>query len=347
MEYRQLGNTDINVSHLALGTMTFGQQNSEDEAFEQLDYAVQEGINFIDVAEMYPVPPKAETQGMSEVIIGNWLAKRGNRGKVILATKVTGNGSANASLSYIRGGPRLTAEQIKQAIDGSLKRLQTDYIDLYQLHWPDRTTNYFGSLGYEHGDDNSVPLQESLSALADCVKAGKIRYIGVSNETPWGLMECCRLADRHGLPRIASIQNPYNLLNRSFEVGLAEIALREKISLLAYSPLAFGVLSGKYIGGHLPTGSRLSLSSHFSRYQNNYAQQATAAYVELARSHGLDPSQMALAFVNSRAFTIANIIGATNLKQLATNIDSLRITLSAEVIAGIDAIHQQYSNPAP
>ena len=284
---------------------------------------------------------------MSEVIIGNWLAKRSNREKIILATKVTGNSSANTSLSYIRGGPRLTAEQIKQAVDGSLERLQTDYIDLYQLHWPDRTTNFFGSLGYEHGDDDSVPLQESLSALSDCVKAGKIRYIGVSNETPWGLMECCRLSDQQNLPRIASIQNPYNLLNRSFEVGLAEIALREKISLLAYSPLAFGVLSGKYLDGSAPAGSRLLLSSRFSRYQNDYAQQATAAYVELARSHELDPSQMALAFVNSRAFTIANIIGATNMEQLTANIDSLKITLSADVIAGIDAIHQQYSNPAP
>lgn len=347
MEYKKLGDTDITVSQLALGTMTFGEQNSAAEAFAQLDYAVAQGINCIDVAEMYPVPPKPETQGMSETIVGDWLAKRGHRQQIILATKVTGSGGLNSGVAHIRGGPRLTAEQIKRAIDASLARLRTEYIDLYQLHWPERKTNFFGRLGYEHSDDDGVPLQESLSALAAAVTAGKVRYIGISNETPWGLMACCRWADSHGLPRIVSIQNPYNLLNRTFEVGLAEMAIREKISLLAYSPLAFGVLSGKYIDGQAPAGSRLALSSRFSRYQNPYAQSATAAYVALARAHHLRPCQMALAFINSRAFTTTNILGATSVQQLRDNIRSLEVTLSADVIAAIDAIHQQYSNPAP
>ena len=264
MYYRPLGNTDINVSQIALGTMTFGEQNTEVEAFEQMDYATAQGINFIDVAELYPVPPKEETFGASETIVGNWIKARQCRENIVLATKVTGNGSMNTGMNHIRGGPRLSAAHIKQAIDDSLERLQTDYIDLYQLHWPERQTNFFGRLGYVHSDDEDVyTLQESLSAMADLVAAGKVRSVGLSDETPWGVLESCRLAADAKLPRIVSVQNPYNLLNRTYEVGLAEISIREKIGLLAYSPLAFGVLSGKYIGGVRPDKARLTLYTRF------------------------------------------------------------------------------------
>ncbi|MEO0442890.1 MAG: NADP(H)-dependent aldo-keto reductase [Pseudomonadota bacterium] len=348
MQYRPLGNTDIQVSLIALGTMTFGEQNTEAEAFEQMDYAYSQGINFIDVAEMYPVPPSAETFGASETMVGNWLKARGCRDKIILATKVTGNGSRNSGIAHIRGGPRLSGPQIKRACDDSLKRLQTDYIDLYQLHWPERRTNFFGRLGYEHVQDEDVhPLEESLSAMADLVKQGKLRSFGLSNETPWGVMESCRLATRLNIPNIVSVQNPYNLLNRSYEVGLAEISIREKIGLLAYSPLAFGVLSGKYIGGVRPDKARLTLYTRFARYTNPQAEAATEAYTQLAREHGLSTSQLALAFVNRQAFVTANIIGATTMEQLRENIASVDLELDEPVLESIAALHQQYSNPAP
>jgi len=348
MQYRALGNTDLKVSLLALGTMTFGEQNTQQEAFEQLDYASSCGVNLLDVAEAYPIPPKPETQGLSETIVGEWLAARGNRHDIVVATKVTGSASLNSGVGHIRQGPRLSAQQIVQAVDGSLARLQTDYIDLYQLHWPERYTNFFGRLGYEHMPEvDGIALEESINALNDCVKAGKIRHIGLSNETPWGVMESCRLADKLGVARVASVQNPYNLLNRTYEVGLAEISIREKVSLLAYSPLAFGVLSGKYLDGKLPAGSRMAITDRFTRYKNQYAQAAIAAYVALAKEHGIDPVHMALAFVNTRQFMTANIIGATTMEQLKHNIDSLSVDLSDELLAGISDIHQQYSNPAP
>lgn len=348
MNYNKLGNTDITVSQIALGTMTFGEQNTELEAFEQMDYALDHGVNFIDVAEMYPVPPRAETYGASETIVGNWIKARSIRDKVVLATKVTGNSSHNSGFAHIRGGPRLSAEQIKQAAEDSLRRLQTDVIDLYQLHWPERSTNFFGRLGYQFVNEEEVySLEESLRAVSDLVKSGKVRTVGLSNETPWGLMESCRLAEAFSVPRVVSVQNPYNLLNRSYEVGLAEISIREKIGLLAYSPLAFGVLTGKYLSGARPAKGRLTLYTRFSRYTNPYAEAATEAYAELARQNDLSLTALALAFVNQQAFLTSNIIGATTLDQLRENINSVSCELSKEVLEGIEHIHRQYSNPAP
>ncbi len=346
MEYRPLGLSGLEVSALCLGTMTFGEQNSEAEAHEQLDRAVAAGINFIDTAEMYPVPPRAETQGLTERYIGSWLARRGGRERLILATKVAGPADW---LSYLRdGNPRLDRANIEAALNSSLQRLGTDYIDIYQLHWPDRETNYFGKLGYVHSEqDLSVPIEETLEVLQELVTAGKIRHIGVSNETPWGLMQYLNLAQSRGLPRVVSIQNPYNLLNRSFEIGLAEIAHREACGLLAYSPMAFGVLSGKYLHGQRPANARVTRFSRFARYSNAEAEQATQAYVELARRHGLSPARMALAWVTSRPFVTSNIIGATSLAQLEENLSSMELQLPPELVEGIEAIHQRQPNPAP
>ena len=346
MEYRRLGRTELQVSALCLGTMTFGEQNTEAEAHAQLDRAWDAGINFIDTAEIYPVPPKAETQGETERQIGTWLAARGKRDQLILATKVAGPADW---LPYLRGGKaRLDRKNIEAALEGSLRRLQTDYIDLYQLHWPDRKTNFFGQLGYAPApEEDSVPLEETLGVLEDLVRAGKIRYVGLSNETPWGTMRCLALSEQRELPRPVSIQNPYNLLNRTFEIGLAEIAIREQCGLLAYSPLAFGVLSGKYLGGARPAGARLSRFERFSRYSNPQADWATEKYVHLAREHGLDPAQMALAWVNRRPFVTATIIGATNLQQLEANLASIELTLPEALVAEIEAIHVQQPNPAP
>ncbi|MCE8053894.1 NADP(H)-dependent aldo-keto reductase [Billgrantia desiderata] len=343
MQTRPLGDTGIEVSRLCLGTMTFGEQNSESDAHDQLDRAVAFGINFIDAAEMYPVPPRAETQGRTEAYIGSWLKRRESRDDVIIATKVTGPG-----LEHIRGGPRLNREHIHQAIDASLERLQTDYVDLYQLHWPERSTNYFGRLGYEHDEEeNAVSLEETLGVLKELVDAGKVRAIGLSNETPWGVMKALQLAERLGLPRVASIQNPYNLLNRSFEVGLAEIAHRENVGLLAYSPLAFGVLSGKYLDGARPENARLTLFERFKRYTSPLAEQATRAYVDIAREHDLDPAQMALAFVNSRSFLTSNIIGATTMEQLEDNLASESLKLEQSVLEAIEEVHRRIPNPCP
>ena len=346
MNYRPLGRTDLRVSEICLGTMTFGEQNTQADASVQLDRAVAAGINFIDTAEMYPVPPRTETQGRTESYIGNWVAERGNRDRLILATKVAGPADW---LPHVRGpGARLDRANIEAAIDGSLRRLRTDYVDLYQLHWPDRETNYFGKLGYAHPpQDNSVPLAETLGVLADLIKAGKVRHIGLSNETPWGTMHAIALAEQQGLPRVVSIQNPYNLLNRTFEIGLAEVALREQCGLLAYSPLAFGMLTGKYAGGARPEGARLTLFTRFDRYSNPQAEAATQGYVDIARRHGLDPAQMALAWVTSRPFVTSNIIGATSLEQLETNLASTELVLSDEVIAEIEAAHVAQPNPSP
>ncbi|MEA3276135.1 MAG: NADP(H)-dependent aldo-keto reductase [Pseudomonadota bacterium] len=346
MQQRRLGQTDLMVSALCLGTMTFGQQNTEREAHAQLDRALDAGINFIDTAEIYPVPPRAETQGQTERFIGSWLDTRGCRDQVVLATKVAGPADW---LPYLRGGKaRLNRQHIEAAFDASLERLRTDTIDLYQLHWPDRETNFFGKLGYEHaGEDLSVPLKETLEVLGDLVAARKIRHIGLSNETPWGLMRFLQLAEQHGLPRPVGIQNPYNLLNRTFEIGLAEVAMREQCGLLAYSPMAFGVLSGKYLDGARPPGARITLFERFSRYSNPEAERATAQYVALARQHGLVPAQMALAWVTSRPFVTATIIGATTLEQLESNLASANLVLSEEIVEEIEAIHTRQPNPSP
>lgn len=344
MRYSKLPHSSLEISKICLGTMTFGEQNSEQDAFDQLDYAVDHGVNFIDTAEMYPVPPKAETQGLTEQIIGNWLNKSGKREKVVLATKVAGP----RNVPYIRDNMSLNRRHIHTALNDSLQRLQTDYVDLYQLHWPQRQTNCFGQLNYPYPDaQEEVTLIETLEALTELVKAGKVRYIGVSNETPWGVMSLLRLAEKHDLPRIVSIQNPYNLLNRSFEVGLSEISHYEGVQLLAYSPMAFGCLSGKYLNGAKPAGARCSLFERFQRYFTPQGIKATQAYVALAQEAGLDPAQMALAFVNQRPFVAANIIGATSIAQLKANIDSINIDLSDEVLTKIQEIGTTYSNPCP
>jgi aryl-alcohol dehydrogenase-like predicted oxidoreductase len=345
MEYRQLGDSDLRVSVICLGTMTFGEQNTPEEAFAQLDAALEAGVNFIDTAEIYPVPPRAETYGRTEEIVGAWLAERGTRDRVILATKVAGRADW---LPHIRGGPKLTREQMEAALDSSLKRLRTDRIDLYQLHWPDRNTNYFGDLGYTHDpNDRPVPIEDQLQVLGDFVRAGKVRHIGLSNETPWGLMAFLRAAEALGLPRPVSIQNPYSLLNRTFEVGLAEAGIREKVGLMAYSPLAFGVLTGKYLDGKRPQGARLTRFDRFKRYSAPAAEVATSAYVALAREHGLDPAAMALAFVHRQPFLASTIVGATGPEQLRANLATADLKLSPAVLEGIEAIHRRSPNPAP
>lgn len=344
MEYTKLPHSTLEVSKLCLGTMTFGEQNTEAEVFSQLDFALERGINFIDTAEMYPVPPIAETQGLTEQYIGNWLKKSGKREKVVLATKVTGP----RNYTHIRENICLDRRNIHLAIDESLQRLKTDYIDLYQLHWPQRQTNCFGQLNYPYPDkQEEIPLIEMLEALNELINAGKVRYIGLSNETPWGLMSFLRLAEKHELPKVVSIQNPYNLLNRSFEVGLSEISHYEGVKLLAYSPLAFGSLTGKYLNGAKPEGARCTLFERFSRYFTPQGVKATQAYIDIANKFSLDPAQMALAFVNQRPFVGSTIIGATNLTQLEDNINSLDIQLTDEILQEIQEVSTTYSNPCP
>lgn len=346
MEYRRLGRSDITVSAVCLGTMTWGEQNDRDEAFAQLDHALARGVNFIDTAEMYPVAARAETYGRTEEIIGDWLQARKNRDKVVLATKVTG---PSAGFPYIRDGkPRHNREHIRAAIDASLRRLKTDYIDLYQLHWPDRGVRAFGTLGYEHDpNETATPPEETLAELEELRRAGKLRTIGLSNETPWGAMRFLTLAEAGKGPRPVSIQNPYSLLNRSFEVRLAEIALREDCGLLAYAPLGAGTLTGKYLDGRKPEGARLTLWPNNRRYQGERAEKAVRAYVELARAHGLDPAQMAIAFVASRPFVTATILGATSVEQLETDIAAADLELPQEVLDGLEEIHKIYTYPCP
>lgn len=346
MQYHRIPHSSLEVSLLGLGTMTFGEQNSEAEAHQQLDYALAAGVNLIDTAEMYPVPPRPETQGLTESYIGSWLKARGNREKIILASKISGPSRGNDNA--IRPNQMLDRKNIRVALDASLKRLNTDYLDLYQLHWPQRQTNYFGQLGYKYADDNSpITLLETLEALNEQVRAGKIRYIGVSNETPWGVMRYLQLAEKHDLPRIVSIQNPYSLLNRSFEIGLAEISQHEGVELLAYSSLAFGTLSGKYLNGAKPATARNTLFSRFTRYSSAQSAAAISEYVALAKKHSLDPAQMALAFVRQQPFVASTLLGATTLEQLKSNIDSQNLTLDQEVLNALDEIHQRFTIPAP
>lgn len=347
MEYRKLGHTDIDVSVVCLGSMTWGQQNTAEQAFEQMDYALSQGVNFFDTAELYAIPPRTETYGRTEEIIGAWLKARGKREQVVLASKIAGPGEE--WIPHIRNGrTRFDRIDISAALDASLQRLQTDYLDLYQLHWPQREANIFGKLGFETpAQEHMTPIMETLDALGEQVKAGKIRHIGLSNETPWGVMQFLQCAEQAGLPRVVSVQNPYCLLNRTYEIGLAEVSWREKVGLLAYSPLGFGVLSGKYLAGARPQGARLSLFPDYTRYSSAAAITATGKYVALAQQHRLDPAQMALAYANSRPFLTSTIIGATTMEQLKNNIDSINVTLSAEVVERIEAIHAEHSNPSP
>lgn len=349
MQYKALGQSGILVPEICLGTMTFGEQNNQAEGFAQLDYALERGIHFWDTAEMYPVPPKPETQGSTEQVIGNWLAQRGGRDKIILASKIAGPSQGG---SQIRNGQtRFIASEIESALDGSLKRLQTDYIDLYQLHWPQRSTNFFGTLGYGNTEANDTreltALEDTLLALSNEVKKGRIRHIGLSNETPWGTMKFLHLAEKLGLEKVVSVQNPYSLLNRSYEVGMSEIAKYEGVGLLAYSPLAFGYLTGKFRHGARPANARVTLYSRFSRYSNPESIWATEQYAQLAERHGLSLTQLALAFIKQQFFVSSTIIGATNLDQLKENIDAFDINLSPELLQGIEAIHRQQPNPAP
>jgi aryl-alcohol dehydrogenase-like predicted oxidoreductase len=345
MEYRRLGRSDIEVSLICLGSMTWGEQNSEAEGFAQMDFAIEHGINFIDTAEMYAAPPRRETCGRSEEIIGNWLAARGGRDKVVLATKVTG---PSGGLDYIRGGrTRLNRHHIAEAIEGSLRRLKTDYVDLYQLHWPDRPIKAFGQLGYEHSEGEETPPEDTLEVLAELVRAGKVRSVGLSNETPWGVMRFLALAEAGRGPRMISVQNPYSLLNRGFEARLAEVALREDCGLLAYAPVAAGALTGKYLNDRRPEGARMTLFPDNRRYFGAQGQAATAAYVDLARKHGLDPAQMALAYVLTRPFLTSAIIGATSLAQLENSLAAKDLILSQEVLNAIESIHKIYTYPCP
>ncbi|GAB4365170.1 MAG: NADP(H)-dependent aldo-keto reductase [Kiloniellaceae bacterium] len=347
MEYRRLGRTEVKVSSLCLGSMTWGQQNTQDEGFRQMDYAFEQGVNFIDTAEMYPIATRAETYGRTEEIIGNWMAARGNRDKVIVATKIVGPNPGR--FPYIRGGEtRFNRKHIEAAVETSLKRLKTDYIDLYQLHWPDRSTNDFSQLAYEHEDGaDETPIEETLEALDAVVRAGKVRHVGLSNENPWGVMRFVTGAEQGRGPRVVSIQNPYSLLNRSFETRMAEVAIREDVGLLAYAPLAAGTLTGKYLDGQWPAGARRTLWPDNRRYQGAQADAATAAYVQLARDHGLHPAQLALAFVLRQRFVTAAIIGATTMDQLKTDIDAARVSLDDGVLAALEDIHKRYTYPCP
>lgn len=346
MKYDFLGNSGLKVSKICLGTMTFGEQNTEQEAHHQMNYAIEQGINFIDTAELYAIPSTKENNGLTEKYIGSWFKKSGKRKDLILATKITG---PRPGIEYIREDISFSEKQIRIALEGSLKRLQTDYIDLYQTHWPERTTNTFGKLGYVHNpkDQWKENFDAVISVMNDLVKEGKIRYFGVSNETPWGLMKQIHAAEKSDSIKIQSIQNPYSLLNRSFEVGLAEIAIREKAGLLAYSPMAFGLLSGKYHNGTALKTDRINKYKELTRYNAPNTLDAAKEYIKLAEEFNITPAQFSLAFVNSRPFLTANIIGATTMQQLKENIDSINIDFTDEMLKKVNKIHKIYSNPAP
>ena len=344
MNYRKLGNTDLEVSTICLGTMTWGEQNTQEEAFEQMDYALDQGVNFWDTAELYAVPPKSETFGYTETIIGNWFEKNKKREKVILATKVAG-----PARKYLRNGENsFVGKNLDQAINDSLRRLKTDYIDLYQLHWPERNVNNFGKLGYTHKENNWNEFEDVLDNLKKYIDIGKIRYVGLSNETPWGVMNYLKLSKDKDLPRMMSIQNPYSLLNRSYEVGLAEISIREKIGCLAYSPLASGYLSGKYRNGNFPKGSRMERDFDFwTRYRKPNVDKVVEEYYKISKKYGLDISQMSIKFCEVQDFMTSVIIGATTMEQLKTDIESVKVKLDEEVIKEINEIQKIYPNPCP
>ena len=345
MKFKKLGTTDLDVSLICLGTMTWGTQNTEKDAFEQMDYSLSEGVNFFDTAELYSVPPNSDSYGKTEVMIGNWFEKRKNREKIILASKVAGPGC-----NWIRGGKNNFDEKtIGEAIDGSLKRLKTDYIDLYQLHWPERSTNYFGTREYTVDSDEGTwnSFESVLEALGKFIKSGKIRYIGMSNETPYGLSKYIELSKSKKLPRMMSVQNPYNLVNRTYEIGMSEISIRERCGLLVYYPLATGALSGKYRNGQMPKNSRQALFKGWERHLNPLAMKAYEEYYKLAKENDMTMAQLAQAFVNTRPFVTSNIIGATTMEQLKENIDSVNIELSDEILNKIDVIHNNNPNPSP
>ncbi len=346
MKYKKLGDTDLKVSLICLGTMTWGEQNTQEEGFEQMDFALEKGVNFFDTAELYAIPPKEKTYGKTEEIIGNWFEKRKNRKDIILATKIAGPG-----LKWIRGGgAQYSAKSIEDAVDASLKRLKTDYIDLYQLHWPERNTNFFGDLDYEHNENEKSwnNFESILEVFKKLIDQGKIRYIGLSNETPWGFSEFLKIAEIKKLPRVVSVQNPYNLVNRSYEIGMSEISIREKAGLLAYSPLAAGYLSGKYRNKQIPKNSRMDLFyENYPRYHNQRTYDAVDEYFKIAKKYKLSLTQLSQSFVNSRDFVTSNIIGATTMKQLKENIDSINLSLNKNIVDEINLIHENIPNPAP
>jgi len=345
MKFRKLGTTDIDVSLICLGTMTWGTQNTEKDAFEQMDYAVSQGINFFDTAEIYSVPPTSDSYGKTEVMIGNWFEKRNNRDKIILASKVAGPGC-----DWIRGGGNnFDEKKIGEAIDGSLKRLKTDYIDLYQLHWPERSTNFFGRRDYlfNNKEGNWNSFESILEALEKFIKSGKIRFIGMSNETPYGLSRYLEISKNKGAPRMMSVQNPYNLVNRTYEIGMSEISIREKCGLLVYYPLAAGGLSGKYRNGKMPKDSRMALFKGWERHLNPLAMKAYDKYFKLAKDFNLTMVQLAQSFVNSRPFVTSNIIGATTMDQLKENVESINIEFTDEMMDKVNEIHNNNPNPSP
>ena len=344
MNYKKLGNTDLNVSTICLGTMTWGEQNSQNEAFEQMEYSLDNGVNFWDTAELYAVPPKAETYGHTETIIGNWFEKTKKRKDVILASKVGG-----PSRKYMRNGENsFTGKNLENALNGSLERLKTDYIDLYQLHWPERNVNNFGRLGYEHKENEWNEFEDVLINLKKFIDQGKIRYVGLSNETPWGVMNYLQLAKDKDLPRMMAIQNPYSLLNRSYEVGLAEVSIREKIGCLAYSPLASGYLTGKYRDKQFPKGSRMERDFDFwTRYRKPNTSEAVEDYYKISKKYNLDMSQMSIKFCEDQDFMTSVIIGATTMEQLKTNVESVKVNLDSEVIKEINNVQKKYPNPCP
>jgi len=344
MNYKKLGNTDINISTICLGTMTWGEQNTQSEAFEQMNYSLENGVNFWDTAELYAVPPKAETYGHTETIIGNWFEKTKKRKDIILASKVGG-----PSRKYMRNGENsFTGKNLEDALHGSLERLKTDYIDLYQLHWPERNVNNFGKLGYEHEENDWNKFENVLENLKKFVDQGKIRYVGLSNETPWGVMNYLQLAKDKDLPRMMAIQNPYSLLNRSYEVGLAEVSIRENIGCLAYSPLASGYLSGKYRNKQFPKGSRMERDFDFwTRYRKPNMENAVEDYYKISQKYDLDMSQMSIKFCEVQDFMTSVIIGATTMEQLKTNVESVKVNLDSEVIKEINNVQKKYPNPCP
>ena len=345
MNFRKLGNTDIDVSTICLGTMTWGEQNSQEDAFKQMDYALDENVNFWDTAEIYSVPPREETFGSTEKIIGEWFLKSKKRNKVILASKIAG-----PMREYVRGGGNQYDEKkITAALEGSLKRLKTDYIDLYQLHWPERNTNFFGKLGYKHKDDNKWNnFEDILEILKKFIDEGKIRHIGLSNETAWGLTKFLELSKTNNLPRMMAVQNPYNLLNRTYEIGLAEVSVREQSGLLAYSPLASGYLTGKYRNNKIPKNSRMDHSFDFwSRYRKPNSDRAIEEYFKISQKYNLNFAQMSLKFVEIQPFVTSVIIGATTMEQLKINIESVSVNLKEEILKEIDDVQIKYPNPCP